>query len=149
MNFLQVQPRAPRPVRLTAILILTGSLLEALMTFASRWPGTNGPLDLWRALVSPVIWLYMGFLFANALARLLDWVYWLAVMLWVPFVFIGTTVVFVQVMRRTDSAPPWGVVDVLGYVAIGCYLVACMLLLTRESRQAFRGSQVGAPDRVT
>jgi hypothetical protein len=83
MKVLEFHPSATGRVRLIVTLLMTGSVLEAILTFATRWPTASGPLELWQAVVSPVIWLGMGFAFAGALARLTRWVYWLAVMLWV------------------------------------------------------------------
>ena len=146
---LRFDPRAPRLVRITALLMLTGSVFEAFWMFGSRWPAAHGPLDLWRATVSPLILIGLSILLANALARLVSWAYWLTVLLWVPFVFLGVLVVVASAFRQPSSGLALTAFDLMGYAAVGCYVAAALLLVTNGCRNAFRGNTPGAAGRVT
>ena len=144
VTLLRCNPQAPRLVRIAALLILTGSVLEAFWMFGSRWPEAQGRLELWRATVSPVIVVCLSFLLADALERLVRCVYWLTILLWVPAVLLS-----VLLMLSTMFPPPSANVNLAGYAAGCCYAAAALLLVTKGSRHAFKGDTLGAPGRVT
>ncbi len=137
MTLLRFHRDAPTIVRITAVLIVVGSILEGFMTIAYRAPHAHTMLELWQAWVSPIAGLCLGLMFGGGLARLVAWVYWVALLLWVPFVLIFSSVVIVLGVRHQNPPSAWSIGEVLGYIAMACYVLACVLLLTRSSRQAF------------
>jgi len=137
MTLLRFHRDAPTIVRVTAVLIVVGSVLEGFMTIANRAPTAHTMLELWGAWVSPIAGLCLGLMFGGGLARLVAWVYWVALLLWVSFVLIFSIVVIVLGVGHPNPASAWSIGEVLGYVAMGCYVLACALLLTKSSRRAF------------
>ena len=137
MTILRFHRDAPPVVRLTAVLIVVGTVLEAAMTIGDRAPGAQSVRQLWGAWVSPAIGVSLGFMFGGGIARLVAWVYWLALLLWVPFVLIFTAMAIVQGLRQPAQGFSWSLVDVCGFGAMACYVLACALLLARPTRRAF------------
>jgi len=134
---IRFHPSAPTIVRVAAVLIIVGSVLDSIMTIASRAPDAKTMLELWRAWVSPVVQLCLGIVFAGAIGRLVAWVYWVALLLWVPFVVIFTVVAVAVGVRHSNLGAPWSLSSVAGYVAMACYLVASVLLPMKATRRAF------------